>query len=111
MTFNFNIYSINGLKVTENKLKNIIDQFFSINNGKIIYTNYFDEYIYYFCLFDNKIKRYNINSNFENDNFKINKFFYNEQKKIFYFLLSNNTIYRMQDDDLIAKFEEIERKI
>ena len=111
MTFNFNIYSINGLKVTENKLKNIIDQFFSINNGKIIYTNYFDEYIYYFCLFDNKIKRYNINSNFENDNFKINKFFYNEEKKIFYFLLSNNTICRMQDDVLIEKFEEIKRKI
>ena len=112
MTFNFNIYSINGLKVKENKLKFIIENFFSINNGKIIYTIYNDEHFYYYCLFDDKIKRYNIkqNPNFEDENYKINKFFYNEEKKIFYILLSNNTIYRLQDDDLTTKLEEIKRK-
>ena len=113
MTFNFNIYSINGLHVTENKSKYFIDQLSTINNGKIIYTCYFDENIYYYCLFGDKFKQYNIktkNLNFKNNNHKINKFFYNEEKNIFYFLLSDNIIYRMQDDNLKEKLNLIQRK-
>jgi WD40 repeat protein len=104
MKFNFDIYSINGINIIQKNCDLYIQNFYCIDNGKIIFTLKSNNKVFYYCLFNDIIKVYKIGND------KINNFLYYEKNNIFYIISENGDLIRFEENELTFLLNEIKRK-
>ena len=104
MKFNFDIYSINGINVIQKNCDLYIQNFYCINNGKIIFTIKSNNNVFYYCLFGDIIKEYKIGND------KINNLLYYENNNLFYILSESGDLIRFEENELTFVLKEIKRK-
>ena len=103
MKFNFDIYSINGINVIQKNCDLYIQNFYCIDNGKIVFTLKSNNNVFYYCLLGDIINIYKIGND------KINNFIYYEKNYIFYIISENGDLIRFEENELTFLLNEIKR--